>query len=61
MGFFSGITELAFSPIKLASKTATKVFDEEWEAKDGLTLGLTKLLEASEEEIDEIRDAFDDD
>jgi len=61
MGIFSGITELALSPIKLTSKTATKLFDEEWETEDALTLGITKLFEASEEEIDEIIDAFDDD
>jgi hypothetical protein len=60
MGFFSGITELAFSPVKVVTKTATKVFDEKWEVKDTLTLGLTKVLDATEEEIEEIKDSFDD-
>ena len=54
MGFFSGIIETALSPIKIATKTATKVFDEDWEVKDALTCGLTKVLEATEEEIEDI-------
>lgn len=60
MGFFSGVTELAFSPVKVVTKTASKVFDEEWEVKDALTCGLTKVLEAAEEEVEDIKDAFDD-
>jgi ferredoxin len=59
MGFFSGITELAFSPVKICTKTAHKVFDEEWEVKDALTCGLTKVLESAEEEVEDIKDAFD--
>jgi hypothetical protein len=59
MGFFSGITELAFSPVKVVTKTSKKVFDEEWETKDALTCGLTKLLESAEEEVEDIKDAFD--
>lgn len=61
MGFFSGLIETVASPIKIVSKTATKVFDEDWETKDALTLGATKMLEATEEEIEDIKDAFDDD
>jgi len=58
MGFFSGIIETAVSPIKIVTKTATKVFDEDWEMKDALSCGLTKVLEATEEEIEEIKDEF---
>lgn len=60
MGFFSGLVETAFSPIKVVAKTTTKVFDEDWEIKDAMTCGLTKVLEAVEEEVDDIKDAFDD-
>ena len=60
MGFFSGLIETAVSPIKIVTKTATKVFDEDWEIKDALTCGLTKVLEAAEEEIEEIEDEFND-
>lgn len=59
MGFFSGLIETVASPIKIVSKTATKVFDEDWEIKDAMTCGLTKVLEAAEEEVEDIKDAFD--
>ena len=59
MGFFSGLVETAFSPVKLVTKTTTKVFDEDWEIKDALTCGLTKVLKAAEEEVEDIKDAFD--
>ena len=60
MSFFSGLVETAFSPVKLVSKTASKVFEDDWEIEDALTLGATKVLKAAEEEIEEIKDAFDD-
>ena len=60
MSFFSGLVEMAFSPVKLVSKTASKVFEDDWGIEDALTLGATKVLKAAEEEIEEIKDAFDD-
>lgn len=60
MGFFSGITELALSPVKIVTKTAEKVFLEDWEAKDALTLGATKVLDATKDQAKEIDDSFDD-
>jgi hypothetical protein len=58
MGFFTGLTKLAISPIKIVSKTFNNVVDDNWEAEDALTLGLTKVAEAVKDEAKEIEDSF---
>jgi len=58
MGFFTGLTELAISPIKIVSKTFTNVVDDDWEAEDAFTLGLTKVAKAVKDEAEEIEDSF---
>lgn len=60
MGFFSGLVETAFTPVRIVTKTADKVFNEEWEVEDALTLGATKVLKATSEQVDDIKDSFDD-
>jgi len=58
MGFFTGLTELAISPIKIVSKTFTNVVDDDWEAEDAFTLGLTKVAKAVKDEAEEVEDSF---
>lgn len=60
MGFFSGLVETAFTPVRIVTKTADKVFNEDWEVEDALTLGATKVLKATSEQVDDIKDSFDD-
>ena len=60
MGFFSGLTEIAFTPVRIATKTVDKVFNEDWEVEDALTLGVTKVLKATSEQVDDIKDSFED-
>ena len=59
MGFFSGLTELAISPIKIVSKTFDNVINDDWEAEDAFTLGLTKVAKAVKDEGKEIDNSFE--
>lgn len=59
MGLFSGLTELAISPIKIVSKTFDNVINDDWEAEDAFTLGLTKVAKAVKDEAKEIDNSFE--
>jgi hypothetical protein len=43
---------------KIVSKTFTNVVDDDWEAEDAFTLGLTKVAKAVKDEAEEIEDSF---
>ena len=61
MGVFNGLMETAISPLKVVTKTTNKMLNEEWKDKDILSLGSTKVIDATKEEVKEINDKFEED
>jgi len=60
MGFIKGIIGIAVSPVTVIKKTIDRVDDDGLEAKDILTLGLTKVVDGIKDTAKEVEDDFED-
>ncbi len=59
MGFLKGLTGVALSPITTVKHTIDRIDEDGLEAKDILTLGLTKIVEGTKDTAEEIEDDFE--
>ncbi|MEI7578572.1 MAG: hypothetical protein WCJ58_00875 [bacterium] len=60
MGFFRGLGELVISPVRIVTKTADSMINDDWDDVDILSLGTSKIIKSVGEEAEDIEDAFDD-
>lgn len=60
MSWLKGMIDVAVSPVTLVGKTINNVVNEDWEAEDVCTLGLTKVAESLKETAEDIEDDFED-
>jgi hypothetical protein len=60
MGLFNGLLETAVSPIRTVTKTVDKAINEDWDDKDFISLGASKIVKAVGEEAEEIENKFKD-
>jgi hypothetical protein len=59
MGFLKGLVGIAVSPVTIVKKTIDRLDDDDIEAKDVLTLGLTKVVDGIKDTAEEIEEDFE--
>ena len=60
MSWLKGKISVAVSPVTLVGKTINNVVNEDWEAEDVCTLGITKVAKAVVDTAEDIEEDFED-